>query len=105
MFHSYLCLSKIKCGHIGGAASRELVGKETARPVRRYARTAHPSPKRDVCGRHYNISCTTATGGGGGTRQTRQHGRGIPVGSNRSAVPHTRLPWRPWRRRLIANAH
>ena len=23
--------------------------------IRRYARTAHPSPRRDVCGRHYNI--------------------------------------------------
>jgi hypothetical protein len=64
----WLCLSKIKAGHIGGAARRELGGKESARPVRRYARTAHPSPRRDVCGLHYNISCTTAAGGGGGIR-------------------------------------
>jgi hypothetical protein len=84
-----VCLSKIKCGHIGGAARRELGGKESARPVRRYARTAHPSPRRDVCGRHCNMSCTTAAGGGGGIRRTRQRGRGIPVGSNRSAVRHT----------------
>jgi len=39
--HHHLCLSKIKAGHIGGAARRELGGKESARPVRRYARTAH----------------------------------------------------------------
>ena len=84
-----LCLSKIKCGHIGGAARRELGGKESARSVRRYATTAHPSPRRDVCGRHYNMSCTTAAGDGGSTRRTRQRGRGIPVGSNRSAVRHT----------------
>jgi hypothetical protein len=86
-----LCLSKIKAGHIGGAARRELGGKESARPVRRDARTAHPSPRRDVCGRHYNISCTTAAGGGGGIRRTRQRGRGIPGGSNRSVVRHTRF--------------
>jgi hypothetical protein len=86
-----LCLSNIRSGHIGGAARRELGGKESARPVRRYARTAHPSPRRDVCGRHYNISCTTAAGGGGGIRRTRQRGRGIPVGSNRSVVRHTRF--------------
>src|SRR5258708_18060231 len=88
-FFGSLCLSKIKCGHIGGAARRELGGKESARPVRRYARTAHPSPRRDVCGRHCNMSCTTAAGGGGGIRRTRQRGRRILVGSNRSAAPHT----------------
>src|SRR5258708_10078941 len=38
-----------------------------------------------------NMSCTTAAGGGGGIRRTRQRGRGIPVGSNRSAVRHTRF--------------
>jgi cobalt transporter subunit CbtA len=43
-----LCLSKIKSGHIGGAARRELGGKESARPVRLHARTAHPSPRRDA---------------------------------------------------------
>jgi hypothetical protein len=32
---AYVCLSKIKSGHIGGAARRELGGKESARPVRR----------------------------------------------------------------------
>src|SRR5437879_13917892 len=53
------CLSKIKTGHIGGAARRELGGKESAPPVRRHARTAHPSPRIDACGRHCNISCTT----------------------------------------------
>src|ERR1700758_4684660 len=89
--HAELCLSKIKCGHIGGAARRELGGKVSARRVRRYARRAHPSARRDVCGRHYNMSCTTAAGDGGATRRTRQRGRGIPVGSNRSAVRHTRF--------------
>src|SRR5258708_22704072 len=59
-----LCLSKIKSGHIGGAARRELGGKESAQPVRRRARTAHPSPRRDACAPHCNISCTTATGDG-----------------------------------------
>jgi hypothetical protein len=44
----YLCLSKIKSEHIGGAARRELGGKESARPVRRHARTAHPSPTIDA---------------------------------------------------------
>jgi hypothetical protein len=34
---------------------------------------------------------TTAAGDGGGTRRTRQRGRGIPVGSNRSAVRHPRF--------------
>src|SRR5260370_37083961 len=53
------CLSKIKSGNIGGAAGREWGGKESARPVRRHARTAHPSPTIDACGRHCNISCTT----------------------------------------------
>jgi hypothetical protein len=73
--------------------------------IRRYARTAHPSPRREMCvGAIIIFSCTTAAGGGGGIRRTRQRGRGIPVGSNRSVVRHT-LPWRPWRRRLIANAH
>jgi len=43
-----LCLSRIKCGQIGGAVRRELGGKESARPVRRYVRTAHPSPRRDA---------------------------------------------------------
>src|ERR1700730_9550503 len=86
-----VCLSKIKCGHIGVDARGELGANESARPVRRYARTAHPSPRIDACGRHYNISCTTAAGDGGGTRRTRQRGRGIPVGSNRSAVRHTRF--------------
>src|SRR6267378_97344 len=85
------CLSKIKSGHIGGAARRELGGKESARPVRRHARTAHPSPTIDACGRHCNISCTTAAGDGGGARRTQQRGRGIPVGSNRSAVRHVRF--------------
>ena len=85
-----LCLSNIRSGHICGAGRRELGGKESARPVRRHARTAHPSPRRDVCGRHCNMSCTTAAGGGG-IRRTRQHGRGITVGSNRSAVRHTRF--------------
>jgi hypothetical protein len=43
-----LCLSKIKSGHIGGAARREFGGKESARLVRRHARTAHPSPTIDA---------------------------------------------------------
>jgi hypothetical protein len=37
---------EIKSGHIGGAARRELGGKESARPVRRGARTVHPSKER-----------------------------------------------------------
>src|SRR6202022_978323 len=41
--------------------------------------------------RHCNISCTTAAGDGGGTRRARQRGRGIPVGSDRSAVRHIRF--------------
>src|ERR1700726_4815813 len=86
-----VCLSKIKSGHIGGAARRELDGKESAQPVRRRARTAHPSPTIDACARHCNISCTTAAGGGGGTRRARQRGQGIPDGSNRSAVRHIRF--------------
>jgi hypothetical protein len=32
-----------------------------------------------------------SAGGGGGIRRTRQRGRGIPAGSNRSAVRHTRF--------------
>src|SRR6202790_4224103 len=50
-----VCLSTIKSGHIGGAARRELGGKESAQPVRRRARTAHPSPRRDACA----CLCTT----------------------------------------------
>src|SRR6202048_2784755 len=50
-----LCLSTIKSGHIGGAARRELGGKESAQPVRRRARAAHLSPRRDACACH----CTT----------------------------------------------
>src|ERR1700730_18638337 len=87
----HLCLSKIKSGHIGGAARRELGGKESAQPVRRRARTAHPSPRRDACARHCNISCTTAAGDGGGTRRARRRGRGIPVGSDRSGVRRIRF--------------
>ena len=46
----------------------------------------------EMCaGRHYNISFTTAAGGGGGIRRTRQRGRGISVGSIRSVVRHTRF--------------
>src|SRR3979411_57246 len=52
---SPLCLSKIKSGHIGGAVRRELGGKESARPVRWHARTAHPSPTIAACGRHDKI--------------------------------------------------
>jgi hypothetical protein len=47
LFDQPVCLSKIKAGHIGGAARRESGGKESARPVRRYARTAHPSASRE----------------------------------------------------------
>src|SRR3984893_16242454 len=86
-----LCLSTIKSGHIGGAARRELGGKESAQPVRRRARTAHLSPRRDACACHCNISCMTAAGDGGGTRRARQRGQGIPVGSNRSAVRRIRF--------------
>ena len=86
-----VCLSTIKSGHIGGAARRELGGKESAQPVRRRARTAHPSPRRDACACHFNISCMTAAGDGGGTRRARQRGQGIPVGSNRSAFQHMRF--------------
>src|ERR1700726_1037266 len=86
-----VCLSKIKSGHIGGAARRELGGKESAQPVRRRARTAHPSPRRDACACHCNISYMTAAGDGGGTRRARQRGQGIPVGSNRSAVRRIRF--------------
>src|ERR1700704_4328646 len=86
-----VCLSKIKSGHIGGAARRELGGKESARLVRRHARTARPSPTIDACAIHCNISCTTAAGGGGGARRARQRGQGIPVGLNRSAVRHIRV--------------
>ena len=83
---------------------RKFGGKKSPRSTVR-ENGASFSKERDVCGRHYIIfSCTTAAGGGGGIRRTRQRGRGIPVGSNRSVVRHT-LPWRPWRRRLIANAH
>src|SRR6266436_9743922 len=86
-----LCLSKIKSGHIGGAARREWGDRESARPVRRHARLAHPSPRIDACGRRYNISCTTAVGDGGGSRRTPRRGRGILVGSNRSVVRHIRF--------------
>src|SRR5258706_15939886 len=82
---------EIKSGHIGGAARRELDGKESAQRVRQRARAAHPSPRIDACARHCNISCTTAAGDGGGTRRTQQRGRGIPVGSNRSAVRQIRF--------------
>ena len=88
-----LCLSKIKCGHIGGAARRELGGNESARPVRRYARTAHPSPRIDACGRHCNISCTTAAGDGGGTRRARQRGQGIAYRSQ-YAIEDLKVPGR-----------
>src|ERR1700676_2484969 len=86
-----VCLSTIKSGHIGGAARRELGGKESAQPVRRRARTAHLSPRRDACTWHCNISWMTAAGNGGGTRRARQRGQGIPVGSNRSAVRRIRF--------------
>src|SRR5882672_8657802 len=85
-----LCLSKIKSGHIGGAARREWGDKGSARPVRRHARPAHPSPRIDACGRHCNISCTTAVGDGGGSRRNTttwsRHSRRIePI--SRSAYP------------------
>src|ERR1700737_2393763 len=83
-----VCLSKIKPGHIGGAARRELGGKESAQPCRRRGRTPPPPQRRDAGPRHCNISCMTAAGDGGGTRRARQRGRGIPVGSNRPAVGH-----------------
>src|SRR5580692_9054511 len=77
--------------HIGGAARRELGGKESAQPVRRRARTAHPSPRRDACACHCNMSCMTAACDGGGTRRARQRGQGFPVGSNRSGVRRIRF--------------
>jgi transposase len=52
LYRQRLCLSKIKSGRIGGAARRELGDKESARPVRRHAKPAHPSPRIDACGRH-----------------------------------------------------
>src|SRR6266446_10238978 len=47
-----LCLSQIKSGYIGGAARRELGGKECARSARRRARPAYPSPRIDAYGPH-----------------------------------------------------
>src|SRR6202045_4334248 len=70
-----VCLSKIKSGHIGGAARRELGGKESAQPVRRHARTAHPSPRIDACARY----CTTR----------RRNAHGI-------AEYELLYPWHPW---------
>src|SRR6476646_7156134 len=68
------------------------IGRQRICPARSTVReNGASSPRRDVCGRHYNISCTTAGGGGGDIRRTRQRGRGIPVGSNRSVVRHTRF--------------
>src|SRR3981189_3099468 len=80
---SLLCLSQIKSGYIGGAARRELGGKECARSARRRARPAYPSPRIDAYGPRCSISCTTAVCDGDADRRTQQHGQGTPVGSNR----------------------
>src|SRR5260370_1130686 len=82
----YLSLSEIKSEHIGGVARRELGDKECFRPVRRRAKPARPS-RIDACVPHYNISHKTAVRDGGAALRTQQRGQGIPVGSNRSAVP------------------
>src|SRR5260370_3540517 len=75
MSWQWLCLSEIKSGFIGGAARRELGGKECARSARRRARPAYPSPRIDA----YGPRCTTR----------RRNAHGI-------AEYELLYPWHPW---------
>jgi hypothetical protein len=82
---------KIKSGHIGDATRRELGDKECGRPAGRRAIAAHPSPETDGYAPRYDISCKRAVRDGDAARRALQHGRGIPVGPNRSDVQHIRF--------------
>src|SRR5260370_20720652 len=75
MSWQWLCLSEIKSGFIGGAARRELGGKECARSARRRARPAYPFPRIDA----YGPRCTTR----------RRNAHGI-------AEYELLYPWHPW---------
>jgi uncharacterized protein YdcH (DUF465 family) len=86
-----VCLSQIKSGYIDDAIHLRSDGKEFVQLSERSAVPAHPCPTIDACVPHCSIACTKAGRDEDAARRALQHGRGIPVGPNRSNVQHIRF--------------
>src|ERR1019366_10098115 len=85
---SLVCLPQIKSGHIDDEGRPGSDGKERVPRSRRRVISARPCSTTSECAFRCSSSCTTATRGADGVRQTPLCDQHIPCGSSRSAVLH-----------------
>src|SRR5476651_31407 len=85
-----LSMSEIKSEHIDGVTRRELESEECARWPEQPVGLAHPCSGKGVFSRRCNRPYKKGGGDADAARRRRRHGRDIPAGSSRSAVPYVR---------------